>query len=143
MTTSILSYIPAAKFADLYGRRPFIMLTFTFFALFPLMLVLTPNTTLLPLAFIVVGLREIGESARKALIVDLAEKSHKGRSIGLYYSIREGIVVSAPITRSSSMESFTSSNVPYSICHRSSRSLNLHPCKKLRNNHISIQHQLL
>lgn len=97
MTTSILSYFPAAKLADIYGRKPFITLTFTFFALFPLVLALIPNPELLPLAFIVAGLREIGETARKALIVDLAEKSHKGRSIGLYYLIREGLMIPAPL----------------------------------------------
>ena len=50
-----------------------------------------------PLAFIIAGLREIGEPARKALIVDLAEKSHKGRSIGLYYLIRETIMIPASL----------------------------------------------
>jgi len=97
MMTSILSYFPAAKLADIYGRKPFIALTFTFFALFPLALLLTPSAAILPFAFVIAGLREIGEPARKALIVDLAEKSHKGRSIGLYYLIREGSMTPAPL----------------------------------------------
>lgn len=41
MTTSILGYLPAAKMADIYGRRPFITLTFTFFSLYTLALALT------------------------------------------------------------------------------------------------------
>jgi len=56
---------------------------------------LTPSKILLPLAFVVAGLKEVGEPAREALIVDLAEKSHKGRSIRLYYSIREGVIIPA------------------------------------------------
>ena len=39
-------------------------------------------------AFVVGGLREIGEPARKALIVDLAAPSLRARSVGLYYLIR-------------------------------------------------------
>ena len=97
MTTSILSYFPAAKLADIYGRKPFIALTFTFFALFPLALALVPSAAFLPLAFVIAGLREIGEPARKALIVDLAERSHKGRAIGLYYLIRESVMIPAPL----------------------------------------------
>jgi hypothetical protein len=34
------------------------------------------------------GLREIGEPARKALIVDLALPSLRARTVGLYYLIR-------------------------------------------------------
>lgn len=39
MATSIFSYFPAAKLADLYGRTPFVFLTFLFFALFPVSLI--------------------------------------------------------------------------------------------------------
>ena len=39
-------------------------------------------------AFVVGGLRELGEPSRKALIVDLAEPTLRARSIGLYYLIR-------------------------------------------------------
>jgi MFS family permease len=43
---------------------------------------------LLLVAFVVGGLREIGEPARKALIVDLAEPHLRARSVGLYYLVR-------------------------------------------------------
>ena len=43
---------------------------------------------LLGAAFVVGGLREIGEPARKALIVDLAEPHVRARSVGLYYLVR-------------------------------------------------------
>ena len=97
MIAAIASYLPAAKLADIYGRRPFIALTFTFFALFPVALMLIPCASMLPIAFVIAGLREIGEPARKALIVDLAEKSYKARAIGLYYLIRDAAMIPAPI----------------------------------------------
>ncbi len=34
------------------------------------------------------GLREIGEPARKAMIVDLSEDKIRARSVGLYYLVR-------------------------------------------------------
>jgi hypothetical protein len=42
----------------------------------------------LALAFVVGGLREIGEPARKAFIVDLAQPQLRARSVGLYYLVR-------------------------------------------------------
>lgn len=42
----------------------------------------------LALTFVVGGLREIGEPARKALIVDRSEPHLRARSVGLYYLIR-------------------------------------------------------
>lgn len=97
MLTSILLYIPAARLADRSGRRPFIAMTFPFFTLFPLVLVLGPDTRWLLPAFVIAGLSEIGEPARKALIVDLASEAHRGRAIGLYYLIRGLCVMPAPL----------------------------------------------
>jgi len=97
MTTSILSYLPAAKLADIYGRKPFVATTFFFFAIFPLALVSVRDAWLLPLAFIIAGLREVGEPARKALIVDLAGDEYRGRIIGLYYLVREFTTMLAPL----------------------------------------------
>lgn len=97
MTISITGYIPAARLADRFGRRPFISATFTFFTLFPLTLTLIPDERWLPVAFVINGLREIGEPARKALIVDLAAEEHRGRAIGLYYLIRGLITIPAPL----------------------------------------------
>ncbi len=39
-------------------------------------------------AFIIAGLREIGEPARKAQIVDLAPAAVRGQVVGLYYLVR-------------------------------------------------------
>ena len=88
MTTAILSYFPAAKLTDRFGRKPFVIATFVAFSLFPIAVVLAGSFSALVLAFIVGGLRELGEPARKALIVDLSEPAVRARSIGLYYLIR-------------------------------------------------------
>lgn len=88
MLTSILVYIPAGKIADRVGRKPFVVATFLSFALFPVAVMLASNFTFLILAFIVGGLREIGEPARKAMIVDFAEENIRARSVGLYYLVR-------------------------------------------------------
>lgn len=88
MVTSILVYIPAGKIADRVGRKPFVILTFICFALFPLAIVLASSFLLLALAFVIGGLREIGEPARKAMIVDFAHQDLRARTVGLYYLIR-------------------------------------------------------
>jgi MFS family permease len=86
--TSILVYIPSAKIADRIGRKPFVIVTFVCFALFPLAVVLSSGFATLVIAFVIGGLREIGEPSRKAMIVDLAEPSLRARTVGLYYLIR-------------------------------------------------------
>jgi len=88
MTTSILVYVPAGKIADRVGRKPFVALTFISFALFPLAVIGARNFSMLVIAFIIGGLREIGEPARKAMIVDFAREDMRARSVGLYYLIR-------------------------------------------------------
>ncbi|HUQ32581.1 MAG TPA: MFS transporter [Pyrinomonadaceae bacterium] len=88
LTTSILVYIPAAKIADRIGRKPFVIATFICFALFPVAVVLASGFTSLVVAFIIGGLREIGEPSRKAMIVDFAEPHLRARSVGLYYLVR-------------------------------------------------------
>jgi MFS family permease len=88
MTTAILVYIPAAKIADRIGRKPFVIITFLCFALFPAVVVLAQGFATLVPAFIIGGLREIGEPSRKAMIVDFAEPHLRARSVGLYYLVR-------------------------------------------------------
>lgn len=95
MLVSILVYIPAAKLSDKYGRRPFVVVTFIAFALFPLAVALASGAASLMLAFVVAGLRETGEPARKAMIVDLSPEESRGRQAGLYYLIRSFTVFPA------------------------------------------------
>ena len=88
MITSILVYIPAGRIADRIGRKPFVILTFLSFAIFPVALILASNFTWLIGAYVIGGLREIGEPSRKAMIVDLAHDNIRARSVGLYYLLR-------------------------------------------------------
>ena len=95
MTTAMLAYFPAARLADRTGRKPFVIATFLAFALFPLAVVAAPSFGWLVVAFIVGGLRELGEPARKALIIDLAIPALRARSVGLYYLVRSLAVAPA------------------------------------------------
>lgn len=88
MVTSIVVYIPAGKIADRIGRKPFVIATFVSFALFPLAVVFASTFALLVVAFVIGGLREIGEPSRKAMIVDFAQEGVRARSVGLYYLVR-------------------------------------------------------
>jgi MFS family permease len=88
MLTSILVYLPAGRIADRIGRKPFVIATFLSFALFPLAVIAASSFPLLIVAFVVGGLREIGEPARKAMIVDFAQDNVRARSVGLYYLVR-------------------------------------------------------
>lgn len=88
MTTSILVYIPAGKIADRIGRKPFVIVTFLSFAVFPCAVIFAGTYAALVLAFIIGGLREIGEPSRKAMIVDFASEGVRARSVGLYYLVR-------------------------------------------------------
>jgi len=88
MTTAIIVYLPAAKLADRIGRKPFVIATFICFALFPVAVMLASSFAALVGAFIIGGLREIGEPSRKAMIVDKSEPHLRARSVGLYYLVR-------------------------------------------------------
>jgi MFS family permease len=81
--------------ADRIGRKPFVMATFFCFALFPVAIVMATGTATLVAAFIVGGLREIGEPSRKAMIVDFAEPHLRARTVGLYYLVRSLTVTPA------------------------------------------------
>jgi MFS family permease len=95
MTTSMLVYLPAGKIADRVGRKPFVIATFGCFALFPVAVAMAQGFNSLVVAFVIGGLREIGEPARKAMIVDFAETHLRARTVGLYYLIRSLTVTPA------------------------------------------------
>lgn len=90
--TAMLCYIPVAHLADKYGQRPFVLATFVFFTLFPLSLLWAHSFTWFALAFVVRGLKEFGEPARKALIIAQASPELRNRTFGAYYLIRDCIV---------------------------------------------------
>jgi MFS family permease len=92
MITAMLCYIPVAHLADKYGRRPFVLATFGFFTLFPLVLLCAHSFRWLAVAFVVRGLKEFGEPARKALIIGEAPAELRARTYGAYYLIRDTVV---------------------------------------------------
>jgi MFS family permease len=97
MLTSIAVYLPVARTADARGRGPWITATYAFFAIFPLTLGLSMTPAMLVLAFVCMGLREIGEPPRKALLVDLARADRKSVDVGAYYFTRGLAVFPASI----------------------------------------------
>jgi MFS family permease len=88
MLTATVIYLPVARLSDRMSRKPFVLATFALFALFPLVLAQAEGSAGLVLAFALAGLREVGEPARKALIVDLSPQEARGRSVGAYYLAR-------------------------------------------------------
>jgi MFS family permease len=95
--TVILCSLPAAHLADRVGRKPFVIATFVAFASFPITVVAAHSLAGLVGAFVVGGLREIGEPARKALILDLVRPDVRARGVGLYYLVR-GIAIAPAAT---------------------------------------------
>jgi MFS family permease len=89
MLAAMLCYIPVAHLADKYGRRPFVLVTFVFFTLFPVTLLFAHDFKWLALAFVVRGFKEFGEPARKALIIGEASPELRARTYGAYYLIRD------------------------------------------------------
>jgi MFS family permease len=86
--TVILCSMPAAHLADRHGRKPFVIATFIAFTCFPLAVVSAGSFGGLMAAFVIGGLREIGEPARKALILEFVQPAARARGVGLYYLIR-------------------------------------------------------
>lgn len=92
---AVAMYLPMGRLADLTGRRPLVAATFFAFASFPVAVRFAHGIPALVAAFVVGGLKEMGEPARKAMIVDLSDPAHRARSVGVYYTIRNLLVVPA------------------------------------------------
>ena len=97
MITAMLIYIPVAYLADRGTKKPYVVITFVFFTLFPLALLFCRSFEWLVLAFILRGLKEFGEPTRKALIMDLAPENCKAGMFGLYYMMRDVVVSLAAV----------------------------------------------
>jgi len=98
MATAVLIYIPVAFFADKGEKKPFVLTTFIFFTLFPLVLLASHSFWVLVPAFVLRGLKEFGEPTRKSLILDLSPPDCRAAMFGLYYLIRDLIVAVAALT---------------------------------------------
>ena len=97
MLAAILCIIPAAHYADRYGREPFVIVTFIMFTLFPVSLMVARahpaySFGLLVIAFAIRGLKEFGDTSRKALIIGYCDPSRCGQMVGAYYLVRDVIV---------------------------------------------------
>ena len=97
MLAAILCIIPAAHYADRYGREPFVIVTFVMFTLFPVSLMVARahpaySFGLLVVAFAIRGLKEFGDTSRKALIIGYCDPIRCGQMVGAYYLVRDLIV---------------------------------------------------
>jgi MFS family permease len=92
MAVAMFVYIPVAYLADKSTKKPFVVITFFNFAVFPFFLLFSHSFPMMALAFVIRGLKEFGEPTRKALIMDLAPEDQKAGMFGLYYLIRDVIV---------------------------------------------------
>jgi MFS family permease len=94
MVVAILSMVPVARLTESVGLKPAVALGFSVYALFPLVLIVTPpNQWFLVAVFAYSGLRFAGLPAHKALIVGPAEQDTGGRVTGTYYLVRNTVVI--------------------------------------------------
>lgn len=87
-----LCIIPASHFADKTQREPFVLVTFIMFTIFPIALMVSRNFSMLAVAFAIRGLKEFGDTSRKALIINYSEPGRRGQTVGAYYLVRDSIV---------------------------------------------------
>ncbi len=92
MVTAMVIYIPVAYLADKSTKKPFVVATFGFFTLFPLVLLFSRSFWPMLGAFVIRGMKEFGEPTRKALIMDLAPEGKKASTFGVYYLLRDIVV---------------------------------------------------
>jgi MFS family permease len=92
MLAATLCIIPASHFADRHGREPFVIVTFIMFTLFPISLLVSRSFSALVVAFAIRGLKEFGDTSRKALIIGYCESQRRGQLVGTYYLVRDLIV---------------------------------------------------
>ena len=97
MLTATLCIIPTSHFADKYPRQPFVIATFMMFTLFPIALLMSRSFPALVVAFAIRGLKEFGDTSRKALIIGYSEPKRRGQTIGTYYLVRDLIVSTGAI----------------------------------------------
>jgi len=97
MLTATLCIIPTSHFADKYRREPFVIATFVMFTLFPISLLFSRSFSALVIAFTIRGLKEFGDTSRKALIIGYADPERRGQMIGAYYLVRDLVVSTGAI----------------------------------------------
>ena len=94
MLVALVSMPVAARLAERVGLKPVVALGFSVYAVFPVLLVLSPaDAAVVTLLFGLSGLRFAGLPAHKALIVGPAERDTGGRVAGSYYLVRNTVVI--------------------------------------------------
>src|SRR5439155_12797054 len=71
--------------------------TFIMFTLFPISLLISRSFSALVIAFTIRGLKEFGDTSRKALIIGFSDSRRRGQMIGSYYLVRDLVVSSGAI----------------------------------------------
>lgn len=112
---ALVTYLPVGRMTLHVGGRSFIGLAFVCFALFPLALAEVP-TKWIVVAFVIFGLREIGEPARKALLTDLLPEETRARGIGLYWGARTFATCWSSLVGAVLWASFGPDNLLYVAC---------------------------
>ena len=97
MLAATACIIPASHYADRHGREPFVIVTFIMFTLFPISLLLSRSFSALVIAFTIRGLKEFGDTSRKALIIGYSDADRRGQMVGTYYLVRDSIVSTGAI----------------------------------------------
>ena len=97
MLAATVCIIPAAHYADRHGREPFVIVTFIMFTLFPISLLMSRSFSALVIAFVIRGLKEFGDTSRKALIIGYSDSDRRGQMVGTYYLVRDLIVSTGAI----------------------------------------------
>jgi len=97
MAAAALCIIPASHFAEKFPREPFVVITFVLFALFPVSVLRAHGFTTLAVAFGIRGLKEFGDTSRKALIIGYCAPERRGQMVGAYYLVRDLIVSAGAI----------------------------------------------
>jgi MFS family permease len=97
MLAATLCIIPTSHFADKYRREPFVIATFVMFTLFPISLLFSRSFSALVIAFTIRGLKEFGDTSRKALIIGYPDPERRGQMIGAYYLVRDLVVSTGAI----------------------------------------------
>jgi len=97
MLAATICIIPASHYADRYRREPFVIVTFIMFTLFPISLLMSRSFSALVIAFTIRGLKEFGDTSRKALIIGYSDSGRRGQMIGSYYLVRDLVVSTGAI----------------------------------------------
>jgi len=97
MLAATVCIIPASHYADRHRREPFVIVTFIMFTLFPISLLLSRSFSALVIAFVIRGLKEFGDTSRKAMIIGYSDADRRGQMVGTYYLVRDLIVSAGAI----------------------------------------------